>query len=103
VNGVENDTCDLCGQIDLEDPVRVEVERFDPHRWVYGYFCSWEHASAWFAAGEPKFEMVKLERVEDRRLWDRVEPTFAFFIFLWAVVLILIGAWTAANWLFPIQ
>lgn len=84
----------------------VEASKEDPFRVANGYFCSWEHAASWFATGESDkdFDVVF---AEDRpptkleRLWEAVEPIGVLVLLLWACGLMLIGAWTAANWIFP--
>ncbi len=103
---MDDDTCDFCGESLAENGVGVDVEMDDPFRIANGYFCSWEHAASWFATGESDkdFDVIfpegtSLTRRE--RLWEAVEPVGVFILFLWAIALMLIGSWTAANWIFP--
>lgn len=86
----------------------VEVSQDDPWREVSGYFCTWEHAASWCTAGESgkAFDVVfpEMESLTRReRVRSVVEPVGVFALFIWACALMLIGAWTAATWIFPIH
>lgn len=103
---MDNDWCDQCGDPVDGDGVIVEATKEDPFRVASGYFCSWEHAASWVAAGESgkDFDVIFPKAVPLRgreRLWNAVEPVVAFAFFMLTCALIVIGSWTAANWVFP--
>lgn len=97
--------CDLCGipWQSLGTDVSVSLNRWESDEFLDVGFCSWEHAAEWFARGEP--EMNTWDDYPDptrREIWfDRIENVLVPVLFLWACALMLLGAWTAANWIFP--
>ena len=52
--------------------------------------------------GGPKFETWDPYLASRRQEWfDRIETVLAPLLFVLACALILIGSWTAGNWIFP--
>ncbi len=101
----EATVCAVCGRVwreedkDRELWLGVEVTRTDETMqsdWLYGDFCSQDHASRWFTRPLPPIKPVDDAPVP-RTLKDRLVGLLVGLLFVWALALMLLGSYALVR------